>query len=73
MFDYTKSNLSSSKNNDIKYNSDLFYNLVNKSISLIHNAHILHDELESYYIKAMNFSIVDSIYEKVIKKFEKYE
>ena len=73
LFDYAKSNLSPLKNDDIKYNSDLFYNLVNKSISLINNAHLLHDELESYYIKAMNFSIVDGIYEKVIQKLEKYE
>lgn len=73
LFDYTKLNLSSSKNDDIKYNADLFYNLVNKSISLIHNAHLLHDELEAYYIKAMDFSVADNIYEKVIKKLEKYE
>lgn len=73
LFDYTKSSLPASKSNDIKYNSDLFYNLVNKGISLIHNAHLLHDELEAYYIKAMDFSVADDIYDKVIKKLEKYE
>ena len=73
LFDYTKSNLPSSKIDDIKYNSNLFYELVNKSISLIHNAHILHDELESYYIKAMDFSVANDIYDNVIKKLSKYE
>ena len=58
---------------DIKYNSDLFYELINKGISLIHNAHLLHDELESYYIKAMDFAFADNIYNKVINKLEKYE
>lgn len=73
LFDYTKSNLSSTKKDEIKYNSDLFYELVNKAVSLINNAHVLHDELEAYYIKAMDFSVADNIYEKVIKKLEKYE
>lgn len=71
--DYTKSTLPPAKIDDIKYNSDLFYELVNKGISLIHNAHILHDELESYYIKAMDFSVADNIYNKVITKLEKYQ
>ena len=68
------------KKDDIKYNSDLFYELINKGISLIHNAHLLHDELESYYIKAMDFAFADNIYNfviniisKVINKLEKYE
>ena len=73
LFDYTKSALSISKKDDIKYNSDLFYELINKGISLIHNAHLLHDELESYYIKAMDFAFADNIYNKVINKLEKYE
>ena len=73
LFDYTKSALSTSKKDDIKYNSDLFYELINKGISLIHNAHLLHDELESYYIKAMDFAFADNIYNKVINKLEKYE
>ena len=51
----------------------IFYELINKGISLIHNAHLLHDELESYYIKAMDFAFADNIYNKVINKLEKYE
>ena len=68
-----KSALSISKKDDIKYNSDLFYELINKGISLIHNAHLLRAELESYYIKAMDFAFADNIYNKVINKLEKYE
>ena len=67
LFDYTKSALSTSKKDDIKYNSDLFYELINKGISLIHNAHLLHDELESYYIKAMDFAFADNIISMPLK------
>ena len=61
LFDYTKSKLCSTKKDEIKYNSDLFYKLVNKVVSLINNSHIFHDELEAYYINAMDFSIANNL------------
>lgn len=73
LLDYTKGNISKDKLNDIKYNTDLFYELVNKAISLITKAHLLHDDLEEYYIKAMDFRVADKIYSEVIAKLEKYE
>ena len=67
---YTKANLLSQKESEIKYNETIFYDLMDKAISLINKAHILHDDLESFYIKAMDFSMADNIYDKVIKKIE---
>ena len=71
--DYTKPNSLSSKASEIEYDSQIFYELVNKAISLISNSHALHDDLEAFYIKAMNFDVVNNIYENVIRKIEKYE
>lgn len=70
---YTKPNSLSSKASEIEYDSQIFYELVNKAISLISNSHALHDDLEAFYIKAMNFDVVNTIYDNVIKKIEKYE
>lgn len=44
--------------------------LMNEGLSCITTAHELHDELETYYIGAMNFSKVDEIYEETISKIE---
>ncbi len=71
--DYTKPNSLASKASEIEYNSKIFYELLDKAISLISNSHTLHDDLESFYIKAMNFDVVNTMYENVIKKIEKYE
>ena len=70
--DYSKYAITGDKLSEIEYNSKLFYNLIAKSVKLIDKAHTLHDELETYYISAMDFSIVDNIYDSVIKKLEKY-
>lgn len=58
---------------DIEYNKKLFYQLTSKAISCINQAHKLHDDLEAYYISNINFNILDSIYDDVIKKFEEEE
>ena len=73
LLDYTKSNCVTKRLSEIEYDSDLFYKLVDKSISLINKSHKLHDDLEVFYIDAMNFDIANSIYDNVIKKLEKYE
>lgn len=58
---------------DVAYNSKLFYDLTSKATSFITKAHELHDNLEVYYIKAMNFDVADKIYTEIINKFKKYE
>jgi Cdc6-like AAA superfamily ATPase len=70
LVDYTKPNLTPSKNDEIEYDKNLFYDLMNKAISLINKAHVLHDDLETFYIKAMDFNMADNIYDKVIRKIE---
>lgn len=44
--------------------------LINEGLSCITTAHELHDELETYYIGAMDFSKVDEIYGETISKVE---
>ena len=73
LIDCCNSYILNSKVKEVEEDSKLFYTLVNKSISLINKAHLLHDDMESYYIKAMNFNIANSIYDIVVKKIEKYE
>lgn len=70
LVDYTKQHFNSSKSDEIEYDKTLFYDLMNKAISLINKAHLLHDDLEAFYIKAMDFNMADDIYDKVIKKIE---
>ena len=58
--------------NEPEINSDKssFETLINRGLSYISNAHKLHDELESYYISAMNFDIINTLYDETIKKIE---
>lgn len=70
--DYTKNNYLANRAAEIKFNSDLFYDLVNKAISLINKAHSLHDDLEVFYIGAMDFKVADGIYNDIIKRIEQY-
>lgn len=44
--------------------------LINEGLSCITTAHELHDELETYYIGAMDFSKVDEIYEETLSRIE---
>ncbi|MDO5518131.1 MAG: PRK06851 family protein [Clostridium sp.] len=44
--------------------------LINEGLSCITTAHELHDELETYYIGAMDFSKVDKIYEDTLSRIE---
>ena len=62
----------SCKLNDIVWDKQEFDHLVDKSISCIKNAKSLHDELESYYISAMNFDMVNSIYIDLLNKIKAY-
>lgn len=60
------------KANEILYDEKQFNVLVSKALSCIKNSKALHDQLESYYISAMNFSIVDNFYNEIVKKIESY-
>lgn len=71
--DYTTPSSLAVNASEIAYNSNLFYQLVDKAVALISHSHTLHDDLETFYIQAMNFDVVNDIYDKVIKKIEQYE
>lgn len=57
---------------DILYDQKQFNSLVEKGLSCIKNSKGLHDKLETYYIKAMDFSLVDVFYNETVKKIESY-
>lgn len=67
----TTSKLNENKN-EIEYNMNIFYELINKALSLITKAHILHDDLEAYYIDSIDTSVLDNIYSETIEKLDKY-
>lgn len=73
MEDYCIKDSLSERAPEIAHCYSQFYALVNKALSLISNAKKLHDELEVYYIHAMDFTVADKIYDEVILKLEKYE
>lgn len=58
---------------EIEYDMDLFYLIINKALAFILQAHVLHDDLEAFYIKAMDYEVVDKIYDELIAKFESFE
>lgn len=72
MKDLCDTSIVSLNNDEIEFDKSQFDLLVNKALSCITNSHILHDELETYYIGAMNFSIVDSLYNETLEKIKKY-
>lgn len=61
-----------SKIDEILYDKKEFTELTDKALSCIKNSKSLHDELESFYIKAMDFSVVDKFYNQIIQKIEGY-
>jgi hypothetical protein len=62
------------KNRDeVKQNSELFYELLDKGLSIIASAKALHDEMEKFYIPNMDFSKLDKVYENIINKLLDYE
>lgn len=55
---------------EIDFNKYEFDTLLNKGLSLIAEAKLTHDTLEKYYVKNMDFDIVNSIYDDLIKEIE---
>lgn len=70
--DFCNSSILNKNKEEIKYSKNIFYELTDKALALISNAHKIHDDLEAYYIKSLDFNILDNIYNEVIEKFEKY-
>ena len=62
----------SCKLNEIVWDKREFDHLVDKKLILYKNAKSLHDELESYYISAMNFDMINSIYIDLLNKIKTY-
>lgn len=71
--DFCKPDIIANNSAHIEYDKKLFYDLINKGLSFITNAHVLHDDLEKFYIDAMDFNICNDICNKVISRLEKYE
>lgn len=61
-----------SKIDEIFYDKKEFSVLIDKGLSCIKEAKSLHDKLESYYIKAMDFNIVNKLYIETEKKIESF-
>lgn len=60
-----------SKNKEeIKYDTELFYELLNKALKLISSAKLLHDQMETYYVPNMNFDKINEVTRNVIEKLE---
>nr|WP_195429887.1 PRK06851 family protein [Clostridium sp. D46t1_190503_E9] len=70
--DFCDASILSNNKEDIDYDKKIFYELTNKALYFISEAHKLHDDLEAYYINAIDFKMLDKIYDDVIQKFEKY-
>ncbi|MGN0144276.1 MAG: ATPase, partial [Clostridium sp.] len=57
---------------EIDFDKSQFDILNSKALSCISHSHVLHDELETYYISAMNFDIVNKLYDETINKITSY-
>ena len=70
---YVTKNGNTTNTNEIDYNNRLFDELIDKAVSLIAESHVLHDELETFYIAAMDFTVVDDICDNLMNKISLYE
>lgn len=71
--DFCKPDVITANKEEVEYCSKTFYDLIEKGLSLITDAQTIHDDLETFYISAMNFDVANDIFDKVVKKFEKFE
>ncbi|MCJ7687714.1 MAG: ATPase, partial [Clostridiaceae bacterium] len=58
---------------ETQYDTTEFYTLLNKGLATIKEAKGLHDELETFFIPNMDFSKLDAVFAKIIKKIDGYE
>ena len=73
MDNYLNAYTISKNREEIKIDSELFYELLNKGLKTIASAKILHDHLETYFIPNMDFEKINKVTKSVIDKIEKYE
>lgn len=58
---------------EIKQNTEMFYQLLNKGLSIIASAKKLHDDMETFYVPNMNFEKLNVVTKKIIDKLDGYE
>ncbi|CAM2749320.1 PRK06851 family protein [Hathewaya histolytica] len=68
MENYLNYDLINCVNEKIINSKDLFYTLLNKSLSILTEAKKLHDDIEKYYIPNMDFQELDKVHEVIINK-----
>lgn len=59
--------------NQTEEDKGIFYELINKALAILSGAKELHDKLETYYIKNMDFDQVNKKMDFVMEKLEGYE
>lgn len=57
---------------EIEFNRVELDILLNKGLSLITKAKLIHDELEKFYVQNMDYNIINDIYNNLIRKIESY-
>lgn len=57
---------------ELDYNRFLFDELLNKAVDMIHNAKMLHDELEALYVPYMDFEAVQRKWEEIMERILGY-
>lgn len=62
----------SKSRSELEYNQAQFETLINKAVDLIHSAKALHDELETCYIPAMDFTAVEGKWEITMRRILDY-
>ncbi len=66
-FEFCDMNFINSQKEEIKYNTDMFNNLLDKTMKTIKNSKVVHNQIEEIYIANMNFKKLDEAYEDTIK------
>jgi len=56
----------------VNYDSAIFWDLFYRTVKYLDNAKKLHDEMECYYVKNMNFNEIDKIRELTLSRILKY-
>jgi len=56
----------------INYDSSIFWDLIHRTVKYLDNAKKLHDEMERYYVKNMNFNEIDKTRELTLSRILKY-
>lgn len=73
MDNYLNAYTMSKNREEVKIDSEMFYELLNKGLKTIASAKALHDQLETYFIPNMDFEKLNKLTKKLIDKIEGYE